>query len=102
MDDRRSPEMELEDRGRKIEAHAYSLEDGRKTLSPGKLDQINLGNFVVYAVAGRDKACAIGKTITISDREFSLAVHRYKLVTDNHLRLYWHPFFFLREVELKC
>ena len=47
IDDRRSPGRMLEDSGEKVEAQAKSVGDGRKAMSPGKLEKLMTGNYVV-------------------------------------------------------
>ena len=47
IDVRRSPGLMLEDQGKSVEAQAKSFGDARKTISPGKLDRVQTGNFVV-------------------------------------------------------
>ena len=53
LEERRSPGMMLEDQGERVQARAKMHgEAARKGASPGKLDRIHTGNFVVYAVEG--------------------------------------------------
>jgi hypothetical protein len=91
IEERRSPGMMLEDQGKRVEAQAKSFGDARKTLSPGKVDKIQTGNFIVYVIAHKTKECTVGKVTALSRAEATVIVHRYKPVTDNHLRLYWQP-----------
>ena len=91
--ERRSPGMMMEDQGRKVEAQTKIFEEARKKISPGKLDKVQTGNFIAYVVAGKMKECTIGKVTALSRAEASVVVHRYKPVTDGHLRLYWQPLY---------
>ena len=93
IDLRRSPGMMLEDKGKSVEAQAKMISEGRKKISPGKLDRVNIGNFVVYALADKAEEVTVGKITSISRSEQTVVVHRYKPVTDGRLRLYWLPVF---------
>ena len=55
IDTRRSPGMMLEDRGKSVEAHAQQFKEARRSVSTGKLDKIQSGNFVVYVLPYRRK-----------------------------------------------
>ncbi len=81
----------LEDSGKKVEAQAKSFGDGRKAMSPGKLEKLMTGNYVVYVTAHAEKEVTVGKITAISKAEANLVIHRHKPVPDNHFRLYWKP-----------
>jgi len=100
LEDRRSPGMMLEDEGKKVEAQAKAFADARKGISPGKLDKVTTGNFVVYVLSDKVKECTIGKVTALSKTEQSVIVHRYRPVTDNHLRLYWQPVYVEGGIEV--
>ena len=51
LEDRRSPGRMLEDSGKKVEEQAKSFGEGRKAMSPGKLEKLQTGNFIVYVTA---------------------------------------------------
>ena len=90
VDERRSPGEMLEDRGNRVkeQTEAFEKEEKRKTLSPGKLEKLQTGNFVVYLLPGRVKECTVSKVTAISRAKAVVVVHRYRAITDNHLRLY--------------
>ena len=90
----------LEDQGKKVEAQAKLFADARKRVSQGKLDKVQTGNFIVYALAGKRQECTIGKVTALSRAEATVIVHRYRPVTDNHLRLYWQPVYVEGGVEV--
>ena len=92
-DVRRSPGLMIEDQGKSVEEKAKASSDSRKKVSLGKLDKIHTGNFVVYAVANKTKEVTVGKVTALSRTEHTIIVHRYRPITDNHLRLYWHPLY---------
>ena len=83
----------IEDQGKSVEAQAKVFADARKRVSPGKLDRLQTGNFVVYVVHDRIKEVTVGKVTAISRSEQTVVVHRYKPITDSQLRLYWQPVF---------
>ena len=101
LDQRRSPGMMLEDGGKAVEDQNKALEEARgKTMSPGKLEKIQTGNFIVYTLPGRTKECTVGKVISLSRAEQTAVVHRHKPCSDNHLRLHWWPAFLDDGVEV--
>ena len=53
VEERRSPGEMLEDQGRRVEAQAKAFEESaeRKRMSPGKVEKLQTGNFVVYQIA---------------------------------------------------
>ena len=51
LEERRSPGMMMEDQGRKVEAQMKAFQEGKKKISPGKLDKVQTGNFIAYVVA---------------------------------------------------
>ena len=91
LDHRRSPGLMLEDQGKSVEAQNKSFTDAKKGMSPGKLDRVQTGNHVVYVLADKKKEITVGKVTAVSRSEQTVIVHRYKPVTDGHLRLYWLP-----------
>ena len=48
---------------------------------------------MVYVLPDRIKEVTVGKVTALSKSEQTVIVHRHKPVTDNNLRLYWHPVF---------
>ena len=86
IDVRRSPGMMLEDQGKSVEEQAKAFDDARKQVSPGKLDRIQTGNFVVYLLPDKPKEVTVGKVVALSKSEQTVVIHRYKPITDNHLR----------------
>ena len=46
---------------------------------------------MVYAIEDKVKECTVGKITAISRAEATVIVHRYKPVSENHMRLYWRP-----------
>ena len=91
IDVRRSPGLMIEDQGKSVEAQAKAFGDARKKMSPGKLDRVQTGNFVVYMLPDKVKEVTIGKVTALSRSEQTVIVHRYKPITDHCLRLYWQP-----------
>jgi len=81
----------IEDQGKSVEAQAKAFSDVRKKMSPGKLDRVQTGNFVVYMLPDKVKEVTIGKVTALSRSEQTVIVHRYKPITDHCLRLYWQP-----------
>ncbi len=89
IDEKRSPGMMLEDRGEKVRAVAKLHEDAaRRGMNPGKLDKVLTGNYVAYVIPEKAKECAVGKITAISRIEATVIVHRYRPVSDNHMRLH--------------
>ena len=91
MDERRSPGMMLEDRGKKVAEQAKAL--AKEGMSPGKIHKIHPGNYVVYKVEGKPKVVSVGQVTAVSAAEATVVIHRHKPVTDHHLRLYWRPLY---------
>ena len=56
-------------------------------MSPGKLEKLQTGNFIVYVTAHAVKEVTVGKITAISKAEHNIVVHRHKPVADNCLRL---------------
>ena len=69
-------------------------------MSPGRLDKVQTGNCVVYRFAGRAKECTVGKVTAVSKSEATVVVHRYRPVSDHHLRLYWRPVYIEEGIEV--
>ena len=67
----------IEDKGKSVEAQAKVFADARTRMSPGKLDRLQTGNFVVYVVHDRSKEVTVGKVAAISRSEQTVVVHRY-------------------------
>ena len=93
INERRSPGMMIEDQGRKVEEQAKQLIEARKRQSPGKMDTVHAGNHVVYVIDGSRKECTVGKVTALSKAEATVIVHRYRPVSDNHMRLHWEPIY---------
>jgi hypothetical protein len=81
----------LEDQGKCVEAQAKAVADSKKRMSPGKLELIQTGKYVVYVLPDKAKEVTVGKVTAVSRSEQTIIVHRYKPITDNQLRLYWQP-----------
>ena len=55
-------------------------------MSPGKLEKLQTGNFIVYVTAHAVKEVTVGKITALSKAEHNIVVHRHKPVADNCLR----------------
>ena len=73
-DERRSPGMMIEDQGQKVEAQNKLFQEGKKNLSAGKLEKVQTGNYIAYAVAGKQKERTVGKIIALSKAEANVVV----------------------------
>ena len=74
-DERRSPGMMLEDRGKKVADQAKALAD--EGMSPGKIHKIHPGNYVVYKVEGKRKIISVGQVTAVSAAEATVILHRH-------------------------
>ena len=84
--------MMLEDQGKSVENQEEMFKQARKKLSPGKLERVMTGNFVMYtAKDARAKEASVGKVTALSKTEGTVIVHRYRPVSDNCMRLHWLP-----------
>ena len=81
----------LDDKGKAVAEYERLLKDGKKKISPGKLDKVQTGNYVAYTIADKSKEVTVGKVISISRPEQNVIVHSHRPVTDGHLRLHWEP-----------
>ncbi len=85
--------MMLEDKGAKVEEY-------QKNFRPGKLEKISTGNFIAYVAVHESKQCGIGKVLSIYRAEAVVIIHKYRLVSDCRLRLYWTPVYVENGMEV--
>jgi hypothetical protein len=66
-------------------------EPGKKPVGKGKLEKLSVGTFVAYSQGAQPKKLRIGKITTITRNEATVAVQRYRPLSDGRLRVKWIP-----------